>query len=100
MLNIIPFAKLHTYNVYKFLHKIINATCPVAVKSLFPFNSDVHGHNTRQSQNIHIQQVNCDARKHSLRHQASLLYSCGDHIAYDTPFVSFKYHVKNILLFN
>ena len=99
MLRIVPFRKLHTFNVYLFIYKIRNNLMPASILSMFVLNSAIHGHDTRQANKFHVDQLNTPVRKRSLRYQATLLYNCGDDIAFDIPYVAFKYDIKSILLF-
>jgi len=99
MLSIVPFSKLHTFNVHKFLYKVYNGIVPSCVAGMLTFNSDVHNHQTRQASNVHIKHASSDPRKRSLGHQACIMFNKRDDVNYDLPFHTFKYFVKNILLF-
>ena len=59
---------------------------------------DLHSHDTRQADNIHIESVTLPVRKRSLRYQACTIYNCDDELLYNLPFVSFKYMIKTRLL--
>ena len=99
MLNILPLDKLHTYSLYMFLYKIINNVAPPVVRNWFPINSNIHTHVTRQSSQIHVQQISSPSRERALRHQSIMLYNCDDHVAqYDLGYVSFKKFIRSYLL--
>ena len=98
MLKIIPLAKLHTLAVFLFLYKVVNTVVPSAISSMFVFNCDVHDHDTRQANNIHVDPVHCDIRIKCIRYQATTLYNFSDGLNYDVSYQCFKYLIKNFLL--
>jgi len=99
LLKIIPFPKLHTSFVYIFLYKLHQNMVPPAISSTYQFNSNVHSHVTRHSQNLHVNHVSSALRHRSLRHQAITLHNSDDNIDYDISYQSFKFFIKTILLF-
>jgi len=100
MLSILPFGKLHTFTVYKFIYNIFHNITPAVIARTFNLNADVHDHDTRHSSKFHVQSISTGMRKRSLRHQVCLLHNSTNSIEYDIPFVTFKYFVKTILLFD
>jgi len=99
LLKIVPFPKLHTFYVYTFLYKVRNSIAPKIICDEFQVNSDIHGHFTRQSKNIHVRQISSALRERSLHHQAITIHNCDESIDYDLPYHTFKYFVKTVLLF-
>ena len=98
MLKIIPLAKLHTLAVFLFLYKVVNTVVPSAISSMFVFDLDVHAHDTRQANNIHVDPVHCDIHIKCIRYQARTLYNCSDGINYNVSYQCFKYLIKHLLL--
>ena len=98
LLRIVPFKKLHTLGVYVFLYKLINNVVPKSISTIFQFNHDLHSHDTRQSDNLHVESITYTPRKRCIRYQASILYSCDDAIMYDMTFAAFKFNIKTRLL--
>ena len=98
-LNILPLPKLHTYNVYLVLYKVLNNLSPSVIINMFSLNSDIHSHFTRQSTQIHVEQTMFTVRQLSLRYEATTLYNCDDSTSYDIDFFSFKKFIKCKLLY-
>ena len=98
MLKIIPLAKLHTLAVFLFLYKVVNTVVPSTISSMFVFNRDVHDHDTRQANNIHVDPVHCDIRIKCICYQATTLYNCSDGFNYNVSYQCFKYVIKHLLL--
>ena len=80
MLKIMPLAKFHTLAIFLFLYKVVKTVVPSAISSMFVFNHDVHDHDTRQANNIHVDPVHCDIRIKCIRYQATTLYNCSEGI--------------------
>ena len=65
---------------------------------MFVFNRDLHDHDTRQADHIHVDRVTCDTRKKCIRYQATTLYNCDDSIMYNVSYQCYKYSLKHSLL--
>ena len=97
-LCILPVGQLFSYNVglfmYKYHHRMLSQ-----IFDLFQKNSDIHDHDTRQSQLLHGPKPNTEFIKRSFRYQAVQLWNefqC--HIMVDIKIGTFKKHLKRYLL--
>ena len=99
LLRIVPFTKLHTLSIHIFLYKLINNIVPTCISDLFSFNSDVHNHATRHSNNLHKKCIGT-AGERGLRHHTTVIYNCDDLLLYNQSYVIFKSIIKNRLIDN
>ena len=81
-----------------FMYKIHFEMFPDIFGDMFVRNSDIHGYNTRQSDNYHVQIWNLEMVRRSIRiqgvHYWNLIHN---QINCNVTFVTFKYHVKKFL---
>ena len=72
-------------NIYMsgiFMYQCLNCSMPKVFDDFFQRNSDVHGHNTRQANDLHVPYARLDIRKSKcmvLRFGTILPYSSGNH---------------------
>ena len=98
--NIIPIddQKLYHYNICMFLYKLQNNLLPPGIRSYYSTNNQIHQHDTRHSDKLHVSNFNSGLSKRSLHHQSAMLYRKYPNLQTHLPITSYKYHTKIMLL--
>ena len=98
--NIIPIEnqKLYSYSVCIFLYKLHNNLLPPGTQSYYTLNNQIHQHVTRHSNSLHVSGVASALMKRSLHHQSAIFYRKYPNLPTHLPYVSYKYHTKNMLI--
>ena len=81
-----------------FLYKLHNHLLPPGVQSYYTLSSQVHQHDTRRADKLHVAPIGSGLKKRSLHHQAAIHYKKYPNLQLHLPLISFKYHTKIMLL--
>jgi len=75
--NVLPVGALYQFRVLLLMQKYVHAkiSLPTALANRFHLNSQVHFHNTRSLNNLHIQGITNNQGKKSLQYQGSILWN-------------------------
>lgn len=68
---------LHIQQILLLVHKFVHHKyrLPITFVDYFDFNRNIHGHNTRGSNDLHVISVNKNFGKRSIKHKASMLWN-------------------------
>ena len=68
---------LHIQQILLLVHKFVHHKCrwPITFVEYFDFNRNIHGHNTRGSNDLLVISVNKNFGKRSIKHKASMLWN-------------------------
>jgi len=75
MLNILTIEKVYNLNTLKFMFNYHHNTLPEGLKNIFTNNTSIHSHNTRRSNNPHIQSRRTALAGKSLLHTAPRMWN-------------------------
>ena len=100
-LKLLPLYKIYILNVMMFMYKIHFEMFPNIFGDMFVQNSEIHGYDTRQSNNYHVQIWHLELVRRSIRIQGVHFWNLiQNQINCYVTLVTFKYHVKKFLLEN
>ena len=74
-LNILPLSNINDFHVCCYVYRSLNNLLPSHLSNMFVSNRCVHSYQTRNSQNLHIQQYRLSLRKHTVRNFGSHLWN-------------------------
>ena len=75
LLGIIQFLDNNVYLISPFMFRCILRQVPRCLNSFFATNHDIHFHNTRQSNHLHIPCVKSDLGKFSMRYRGAVIWN-------------------------
>ena len=74
-LNILTVFQINVYVIGKFMYQVYHKKTLKVFLSMFKFNSDVHGYETRQASHFHLPQPNKKLRKSSLCYRGAIIWN-------------------------
>jgi len=92
---------LYTFQAAQFMYNYIHNQLPPHIidNDYFVPNNDIHTHNTRRSDDLHVRQTNTKLAEHILRIQGALLWnSLNQHLKISPSITVFKRRLKDMLI--
>jgi hypothetical protein len=74
-LNILSVFDINNLQVACFMYNAVNALLPIYFNQMFEKNKNIHAHNTRQSNKVHITSHRLDIRRYTVRISGPLLWN-------------------------
>ena len=98
-LKLLPIYDIYKFNVATYMYKIINGLIPVLNHQRFALKSNIHGHDTRQRDNIHLPFCRTTMRQNTICFQGPKLWNhLPDHIKSARTVYVFKKCLKLSLI--
>ena len=97
-LSVLTINKLYSYNIGLLMYKHHHKKLP-QILNLFEHNSDIHDHNTRQSNMLHVPIYRKDYGKRSFRYQAVNIWNdIYSSLSVNIKIGTFKSNLKSFLI--
>ena len=97
--NIIKLQDIYKLQCCKLMYEFLKNNLPTPIMNIFTVNSDVHGHNTRQLNDVHLPKVKTDIVKRSYLCKAPVYWSqLSNNVKSSKTNNIFKRHLTNNLL--
>ena len=94
---IIKLQGIYKLQCCKLMYEFLNNNLPTPIMNIFTVNSDIHGHNTRQLNDVHLPKVKTDIVKRSYLCKAPVYWSLSINIKSSKSNNIFKRHLTNNL---
>ncbi len=97
--QILKVKDMYEYKLAKYMYLLNAGVLPKPIIAMLTINNEIHGHNTRNKNNPHIQFRRTNIASKSLRHQGPLFwYKIPLEIKSSKTVNSFGYHLKRNII--
>ena len=97
--NILKLQDIYKLQCCKLMYEFLKNNLPTPIMNIFTVNSDIHGHNTRQLNDVHLPKVKTDIVKGSYLCKAPVYWSqLSNNVKSSKTNNIFKRHLTNNLL--